>query len=465
MAIEQPKPRGSFRRTRWAAVGAFGALAATFALGGQSAASPAQTADLKPGVGLAIAETEKLDPRAGGLSLGITAGRSIAGHQNTVAQASSQALDYGVIGSTLAAEGCDGSKPTLPSDQQPHAIQVDSRQANSTQDADEDKVPVPAHKHASANPTPYGEAVTTTGPLGVPGILSIGGGVATTHSGLVEDGAAREAKAITDIASITFPLGSVTLSGLHWEATSNTSGLQGIFSIGSATIAGQSIPTNDPTAALAQINTVLEPLGVKIAPPTTRIIDANHLVFVDPMGVSIFPSQQRDSIAGQIIGAVQPARQDLFDALLEQDCGNATYITVFDIAVGSITGAGSFSLVLGGVQASSGESLVNPFNLGAHPSTFPGLSLPGTPATPASAGTSVASSALTPSAPTVADAAANPAALTQKTTPASSIKDEGKRGGALAGVGLAGLGALAVVAEGDRRKMRRAQKEIPQFEE
>src|SRR6266508_1842502 len=436
LAIEQPKPRGSFRRTRWAAVGAFGALAATFALGGQSAASPAQTADLKPGVGLAIAETEKLDPRAGGLSLGITAGRSIAGHQNTVAQASSQALDYGVIGSTLAAEGCDGSKPTLPSDQQPHAIHVDSRQANSTQDADEDKVPVPAHKHASANPTPYGEAVTTTGPLGVPGILSIGGGVATTHSGLVEDGAAREAKAITDIASITFPLGSVTLSGLHWEATSNTSGLQGIFSIGSATIAGQSIPTNDPTAALAQINTVLEPLGVKIAPPTTRIIDA-----------------------------IQPARQDLFDALLEQDCGNATYITVFDIAVGSITGAGSFSLVLGGVQASSGESLVNPFNLGAHPSTFPGLSLPGTPATPASAGTSVASSALTPSAPTVADAAANPAALTQKTTPASSIKDEGKRGGALAGVGLAGLGALAVVAEGDRRKMRRAQKEIPQFEE
>jgi hypothetical protein len=40
---------------------------------------------------------------------------------------------------------------------------------------------------------------------------------------------------------------------------------------------------------------------------------------------------------------------------------------------------------------------------------------------------------------------------------------DGKRGGAMAGVGLGCLALLLLVAEGDRRKMRRAQREIPNF--
>ncbi|MEQ1786298.1 MAG: hypothetical protein ABL966_04540, partial [Acidimicrobiales bacterium] len=38
---------------------------------------------------------------------------------------------------------------------------------------------------------------------------------------------------------------------------------------------------------------------------------------------------------------------------------------------------------------------------------------------------------------------------------------EGERGGALLGVGAGGLLLLLASAEGDRRKMRRAQREIP----
>jgi hypothetical protein len=36
----------------------------------------------------------------------------------------------------------------------------------------------------------------------------------------------------------------------------------------------------------------------------------------------------------------------------------------------------------------------------------------------------------------------------------------GKRGGALAAVALGGLGLLALLAEGDRRMMRRAQRKV-----
>lgn len=459
---------GQYRRTRLAGLATLGAFLVTvFATSGSAQGAPAQAGAIEPGRGLALAETQKVDPRAGGLSLGITTGRSIAGHQNTVAQASSQAYDYGVIGQTAAGEGCDGGEPTLPAEDQPSAIQVDSRAPDSTQEADEDKVPAPARKYASANPTPYGEAVTTTGPMDY-GLLQIGGGVSRAHSGLVEDGAHREAVATVDISGITIPIADVSLSSLHWEAvwrsTDPENGVKGVFSIGSASIAGNPIPTTDPTQALLQINGALAPLGFALKAPQAR--KAGDVVVVDPMGIAIFQSTQRDAIVGGILGnpAVTGTRGDVFAELLEQDCGNATYITIFDIVFGSLTGAGSFSVLLGGAQASSGEAYQNAFCLGCN-GAAPSLGVNtntnnlGVNSTTASTGTSSAGGASFQGNTAPAPTSATPATVTK---PASF---SGKRGGALAGVGLAGLAMMALAAEGDRRKMRRAQREIPQFQE
>src|SRR5581483_6963545 len=110
------------------------------------------------------------------------------------------------------------------------------------------------------------------------------------------------------------------------------------------------------------------------------------------------------------------------------------------------TGAGSFNLILGGVQASSGEIPRNQFQLGtfslaapAPTGTSNSTGVLGTSVKPSTGGTAAA-------APT----ASNPPAANAATiTPAASIASKGKRGGAL--------------ADGDRRKMRRAQREIPQF--
>ncbi|MEY2435087.1 MAG: hypothetical protein QOC92_4812 [Acidimicrobiaceae bacterium] len=450
-----------YRRTRWAAFASLGACAVTFLATAAGEDASAQ-AKVKPGRGLAIAETEKIDPRAGSLSLGITTGRSIAGHQNTVAQASSQAYDYGVIGSTAATKACDGGDPTLPDDSQPHAIQVDSRQANSTQDADEDKVPVPAHKHASANPTPFGESETTTAPQTI-GPLEIGGGVAKAHSGLLDDGTTREASAVVDISGISIPLAGISMSSLHWDATWRSTdpenGVIGVFSIGSASIAGSPIPTTDPTQVLLQMNGALAPIGLAMTPPQAH--KNGDVIFVDPMGISVFPSTQRDALVGGVLGGAQPVRQDVFAALLEQDCSNATPITIFDIIVGSMTGAGSFSVVLGGVQASSGDAFGNSFCLGCGGTPTLGVNTPSLPSNVSNAvsaptaGGTVLKTNTTP----------GPASTTAAAAPAAAKKVGGKRGGALAGVGLAGLGMIAAMAEGDRRKMRRAQREIPQFEE
>jgi hypothetical protein len=450
----------SYRRTRRVAVGAFGVIAITFFATMPSAQSAAAAGVVKPGRGLALAEIEKIDPRAGSLSLGITSGRSIAGHQNTVAQASSQAYDYGVIGGTLAAKGCSGGAPTLPDSQQPHPIQVDSRDANSTKDATEPNVPVPGQMHASAHPTPFAEAITTMAPQDLK-VMQIGGGVATTHSGLLDDGTTREAKATTDIDSITF-VGGITLSSMHWEAawrsTDPANGVVGIFTIGKASIAGQSLPTNDPTQVLLQLNGALAPFGFAITPPQAR--KAGDVIFVDTMGIRVFPSTQRDAVARGLLGGAQPVRQQTFDELLAQSCSFASGITVLDILVGSMTGGGSFSLVLGGVQASSGDAYDNAYCLGCN-TPKPSLNtnvLAATNAVSAPSGGGTTFKGNTAPGPTTA-------ATTGTVTPVTPVKFNGKRGGALATVGLAGLGMIAAMAEGDRRKMRRAQREIPRFEE
>jgi hypothetical protein len=118
-------------------------------------------------------------------------------------------------------------------------------------------------------------------------------------------------------------------------------------------------------------------------------------------------------------------------------------------------------VVLGGVQASSGDAYDNSYCLGCDGA--PKLT-PNTPSLP-----STVSNVVT--APTAggtvlkSDTTPGPAAGTVTAATVAAKKPGGKRGGALAGVGLAGLAMIAAMAEGDRRKMRRAQREIPQFEE
>jgi hypothetical protein len=164
------------------------------------------------------------------------------------------------------------------------------------------------------------------------------------------------------------------------------------------------------------------------------------------------PSAQRDQIAAGILGAIQPVRESLVDALLEQDCGNATYITVGDIVLGSITGAGSFSLELGGVQTKSEALQATSFLGGLDPLTeLVNDSLGGFDAF--DSGTSAL--------PGIGTPPITPLGNGPKNRPALVAAEKGSRGGKLALVGLLGLAGLVLVAERDRRLMRRAQRLQP----
>ncbi len=451
-----PKP---FRRTTIAAGVAAGALllAGLVGPGTSSAVAGAPATTATAGTASATAQSIKVNPTTASLSIGITFGTSLAGFTNQVAQAESRGIDLGIIGSTLAGAACDGGDPSLAAEDQPQPLRADSRDPNaSTQKSEPEKYFPLITKAVRADSTPFGQADTTTAGLTANGsFLDVGSAKSTAVTRLVAG--TREAVATVDISGIKIA-GVIELAGLHWESASRSGTIDestGTFAIGSLKVLGQQLPTNDAFAAVETANTLLAPLGIVLTYPKTRT--AAGIRFIEPLKISVVPSQTRDSISGRVLHEVQPTRKDIYTALLEQDCSNATYITVSDIVIGSLTGAGSFSLELGGAQSKS-EALKTSSFLGGKPTP----SLGGSTSSFGGSLNDTPNNNFLVDTPSLSDVPSNTATPTnigpkgRQAKPIAVVK--GSRGGRMALVGLLGLIALALVADRDRRLMRRAQR-------
>jgi hypothetical protein len=441
----------SFGRFRRSAVVA--AVVGTAIAGGQIVgifAGPAGGAasSVPLGTASATAQTYKVNPQAGALSLGIAFGVTLTNYQNKVAIGEARGIDLGIIGSLLAAKGCDGGDPTLPAGQQPQPVHVEARNDKtdvSGSGSDEGVF----NKSAHATNQPLATALVTTAPLSAPGIFDIGPGRSESISRYLADGT-RQAIATTDIASISFgpadaPVAKLT--GLHWEVQRNTGAHDESvqkFSVGSLVIAGAALPTADVTAAMKALNSALGMIGIELVAPEAR--SGAGFLYVDPLKIGVVPNATRDQLAGTLLGALQePVRKPLVDALMAQDCGNATYITIADVVLGSVSGAGAFELELGGVHATSGE--------------FSQFEFPGFPAIPSLPDlVTPPVGAVAPSLPSLVGGAVNPATLRPSRPLVRAAKIKGTRGGALAVAAAIGLGLIALTVELDRRKMRSAQR-------
>lgn len=446
------------------------------AMGGLFASSPSASGQeaVEPGRGNAYAQGVKVDPRTGRLSFGITYGMALSGHQNTISLAESRSVDLGVIGTTLAGEGCSGGDPTLAKEDQPQPLEARSNAEGAGEEQVESENGV--EKRVIATEDPYARAVAITAASGDPAVLQIGATKSITESGIVDG--ARLARATTDVSGIAFAGGQVVIRGLKWTATYQTAPTEaasGSFTIEGIEVAGQKlpIPEDNPAESLAQANAVLQPLGFKLDPPTVK--NESGIQFVEPLRIGIVPSTARETVLGPVFSAVQPVRESVFDAMIEANCSSASGITVLDIVLNSVTGAGSLGIELGGVTATSANIERTSF-LGGLPGAPTLGALPqgsaGTPGgAPGSAGTSGSAPALSGGGSTAVggtDAAATAPATgggdQQATADEQAISDiepiSGTRGGALAGVGLGGLALLAALAAADRAKMRRAQRSI-----
>jgi hypothetical protein len=448
--------RTGYRRTRFGAAAVAGVFAATWA-GMTWMTSTQGGAATAPGRGSASAQTLQVLPKAGSLSIGVTLGESLAGHQNNQAKAQSQAIDLGAIGTSLTGYSC-GKNPTFKPSQLPQALIVESGDKGADVGITQTEEGGAFSKFGKANVSPYSEAITTSAPVAIAGVISIGAGVAKTWSGVVNG--QRVAGASSDIAGITLP-GGVSLAALHWEAVYSSTGdakPAGVFSIGQASAPGA--PAANPLAGLDAINAVLSPIGLHLVLPTTHVTSGT--LYVDPLKIEIVPNATRDGLLNTVLKGIQPIREPTVAAVLKAYCQGSTELTVADVAIGSISGAGSFELVLGGAQATSGTIDRNGFDLGIpgyNPPADLNVTSPAADQLPAVA-VATPETTLAPTAPPVTD----PAPVVT-TAPAPKVlalgpvkAAHGKRGGTLAAVGLGGLGLLAVLAEGDRRKMRHAQR-------
>ena len=480
MGLSRPVRLGHFRRTVCTGIVVLAAVGAAASVGAPGAAgaplTPAQAAEaFNKGTGSALAESIRLDPVAGGLSFGMGVGESLAGHQNSSATAESRAANLGVIGTTAAAEGCDGGEPSLPKEDQPQPLRAQSGEegAEAGKSGQDPKVPG-VDRFVRATTDPFAEAITAGSNLEIPGVLSIQGARSTASSGVV-NGDTREAIARTEIGRLAFILGAVEIRDMVWEAhhlTGATDQQTATFSIGAMTIGGQAVPVEDPTAALGEANDALALVGLQIRPPRAHFDETSRgtLATVDPLGIRVVPAPARDGVLGPVLGGVQPAREELFNALIEMDCGNATYITILDIVLNAFGAGGYFAVELGGVQAMTNE-ITRFGGLGASGGTLPSLegNLPasgtstGVLGGTTASGSSASSGSTGAAAPAAAPAAGGTGGATEQPIDdaVEAAASGGERGGALAAVAGAGMLLLLATAEGDRRKMRRAMREIP----
>lgn len=495
------------RQVKWLAGGMSAALTATGAV--MLSAAPGAHADPAPGQGSASAQSLAVAPHDGSLAVGVVLGEALAGHTNQVARAQSQGIDLGAIGTSMTSYNCGSQafqpdqipQPLITETGQPGADKGVSQQPDPSKGASQPSFG--SNEFVKATGTPYGEADTSFASLNDGG-LTVAGMSTKAWSGLVHG--QREAGATSDIGSVDIANGLVKLGGLHWESVYPSGGSakpSGTFTLGSLSIAGTPVPLNQSLTALqSAINAALGTVGLEVLLPVSSV--SQGVQSVTPLELEAVPNDTRDNLVNPGLNATEPQQQQVFGGLengvpgepaqlAQALCQSDTPITVAQIAIASINGGGYLSAGLGGVTASSSNVEANPYSLNLLGPISLGGGLTG--ASGGSADTSALSAAggstggtgslaggggsstsgLSPSVAGSVPAAAtgsgtpgpgstaSPASASPiSTSPAAAVHYAA--GGPLLAIGLAGLGLLGLLAEGDRRMMRRAQYTV-HFEE
>ncbi len=444
-----------------------------------------------PGNAIATAQAISVAPTTGGLNYAIILATSISAFQQQEAQALSQTIDLGAIGTALEAAGCSGGPPVLPSKDVPPSVQAES--TNGNQQLGDSITPASSPigigtEAASVTTQPDADSSTEVANIPVPGGLVTISGLSSSSHTSIDNGATRTATATSTIGSISLAKGMIQLGNLVWTATQQsgaTTTSTGTFSIGSLTVAGVKIDLSkytstgnfNPQTILSIVNTALSPVGLNIQWPTQSTLP-DGTVQISPLTVGIDNNPLGQEIIGSNLGQIQTVRSAIVNALLGINCNFATPILVSDIGVGVLAGGGNLNLQLGGASAETNDQAEqSPFGtgtLGAGTAPAPastggntgntapaavaaapvgntglgGLSTPGTAGTAGSTGTG-------------GGAAKESLGPISKTTACVSLGPSG--GGCSSGnvavpIGLASLGVLVALFTWDYLRQRRRGK-------
>src|SRR4051794_23480600 len=203
--------RKPVRRYRYVVLGVIAGLA--------TALSPAQLAQARPpfvpGTATATSQAMQIAPRTGGLGATVTVGTSIADYRGSLAQASSQTLDLGLIGTDLTIQ-CDSSPPLMKPDQLPQPLIAESDHGNAHASKNtvgsgrSGVVAAAGRETVTATKAPQSTASFDGSRVEIPGLGAVSGLHSHSHAHLVS-GKARIATATSQISTISLLGGKVKL--------------------------------------------------------------------------------------------------------------------------------------------------------------------------------------------------------------------------------------------------------------
>lgn len=368
---------GGHRRTRRATKRTSHALVAA-ALGVVAAFSPTQDAfaakskTFVTGDATAISQAVQIAPRTGGLSAAISIGTTIAQYRATLAQASSQAINLGIVGTTLTVQ-CDATPPALKPNQLPQPLVAESTHGNAhatkntAGQGSAGVVAVAGHEDVSVKTQPAADAVFDGSALSLPGLIDADGLHSEGVSRLVP-GKARIASATSKVGELELLGGAVTLTGMTWTAVQRTGthpSNHGSFSIGGISLAGKALPisTSQLPTTIATINKLLASTGLHITLPTSHTQDGT--LTESPLVIGLDSSTLGGEIVNPVLGALLPVTNPIRSALTGINCKIGSGLSLVDLATAALDGTGGLDIDLGGASANTdGKAYSDPFGHG-----------------------------------------------------------------------------------------------------
>jgi hypothetical protein len=335
---------------------------------------------------------------------------------------------------------------------------------------------------------PSSRATTVEGRLGILELADFTTARAEARSGVME-GKSRLAHAVVTMDGLELLDGLVVFEHVRWEATQRSGDgarAEGAFSFGRVTVGGTPLPgppggagDGDPFAAL---NQALAPTGLALVAP--RVEKDDGVVRVSPMTLRLSDSPVGRATLGPALGALQPVRDPLVEALLSFSCDLGPAVLVADVVASIASGSGGVSFDVGGVSATTeGIRYDNPFDgpLGdPFGAVEPELPSPAAePPVALAAGGELLTGPLLGEPPSLLPAygfapppesaalAPGPApadpeiAFVQPARGPTSRRLAGETGGAALAVGAIGLLAILALAAADALHLRRAARSIP----
>ena len=430
---------------------------------GDTQESKPESGEIRNGTAKATALVSRIGPGVGELELAMRGGTSVAQLTNSLAQATSQTLDMGLIGTAATAQDCAGDQYLKP-ENLPQATSVDNRDGEAAADRDESGTGGSPYgmgrMHAEASKEPIrASALTKASAFDLNPALQFGSGTSRA-SVEVLPGKGRQADA--EVVSSMDLGGVVTMDGMRWHTfhrTGTEPEATASFEYGRASVGGSGYPPAESQAFEEAANAALAPLGASIRfPRVERLVEPTDLIRVTPMRLEIRDTPAGRAVFGPLLDASRSQRGDLFDAIVGQICQLSTFLLIGDVTLSVISGTGFLILDFGGVEASSSDfQLIDPFGA---PIVPPGTPVgPDAPATPAraSVGSDAASPPPTTGGPATVDVDGVPA--NRSTGPLeelcrsihpnhdSCVRGTGVAAGLLALLATFGVGGLEVVRQ------------------